>query len=59
MNTWDNALKEYYRFKKMGKNDWTYRKYFDSLFSGCDVNDIKKQDIAHARSGINGSPGNC
>ncbi len=57
MNTWNQALKEYYRFKKMGKNDWTYRKYFDSIFKDKDVNDITKQDIAMARSGIKGAPG--
>jgi integrase len=57
MNTWKDAVKEYYRFKPMGKNDFTYRKYFDPMFADRDLKNITKQDIAVARSGIKGSPG--
>ena len=41
----------------MGKNDFTYRKYFEPIFEGKDLKQISKQDIAEARSGIKGSPG--
>lgn len=57
MKTWKKAVKEYYRFNKMGKNDFTYRKYFDPLFKDWDINDITKEHIARARSGIKGKPG--
>jgi len=57
MKTWDNAIKEYYCIHKMGKNDFTYRRYFDALFSGRLVQDITREDIAMARSGIKKSPG--
>ena len=57
MKTFTDAIKEYYRFNKMGKNDFTYRKYFEPIFEGKDLKQISKQDIAEARSGIKGSPG--
>jgi integrase len=57
MNTWKEAVTEYYRFNKMGKNDFTYRKYFDPLFDGVDLKDITKEHIVKARSGIKKSPG--
>lgn len=57
MKTFTNAINEYYRFNKMGKNDFTFRKYFEPLFEGKDIKEITKQDIAEARSGIKGSPG--
>lgn len=57
MKTFTDAIREYYRFNKMGKNDYTYRKYFEPIFEGKDLRQISKQDIAEARSGIKGSPG--
>jgi integrase len=57
MKTLTDAIKEYYRFNKMGKNDFTYRKYFEPLFADMDIKDINKEQIASARSGIKGSPG--
>jgi|TARA_R100000951_G_scaffold101001_1_gene92014 integrase len=57
MNTWHDTVRQYYRFNKMGKNDFTYRKYFDPLFADMDIKSITKEQIAIARSGINGSPG--
>ena len=57
MNTWNDAVRQYYRFNKMGKNDFTYRRYFDPLFVNIDVKDITKEHIANVRSGIKGSPG--
>jgi integrase len=57
MHTLTNAIKEYYRFNKMGKNDFTYRKYFEPLFANQDIKTITKEQIAVARSGIKGSPG--
>ena len=43
MKTWEETVKEYYRFKDIGKNDYTYKKYFDALFSGWDINKITKE----------------
>ena len=57
MNTWKKAVKEYYRFNNMGKNDFTYRKYFDPLLEDKDINALEKSDIAKIKSGIKGSPG--
>lgn len=57
MNTFTDAIKEYYRFNKMGKNDFTYRKYFEPLFADVDIRTITKEQIAAARSGIRGAPG--
>ena len=57
MNTFTDAIKEYYRFNKMGKNDFTFRKYFEPLFANKDIKDITKEDIARARSGIKKAPG--
>lgn len=57
MNTFTDAIKEYYRFNKMGKNDFTYRKYFEPLFANVDIRTITKEQIAAARSGIQGAPG--
>jgi integrase len=57
MKTWEETVKEYYRFKDIGKNDYTYKKYFDALFSGWDINKITKEHIAKARSGIKGKAG--
>lgn len=57
MKTWKEAVKEYYRFNNMGKNDFTHRKYFDPLLEGKDINLLTKQDLFKIRSGINGSPG--
>ena len=57
MNTFTDAIKEYYRFNKMGKNDFTYRKYFEPLFADVDIKTITKEQIAAARSGIQGAPG--
>jgi integrase len=57
MNTWKEAVTEYYKFNKMGKNDFTYRKYFDPRLDGIDIKDIKKSDIVNIRSGIKGKPG--
>tara|TARA_B100001248_G_scaffold49917_2_gene32191 strand:+ start:13848 stop:14648 length:801 start_codon:yes stop_codon:yes gene_type:complete len=57
MKTLTDAIKEYYRFNKMGKNDFTYRKFFEPLFEGKDIKDITKEDIASARSKIKGAPG--
>ena len=37
MKTFTDAIKEYYRFNKMGKNDFTYRKYFEPIFEGKDL----------------------
>lgn len=57
MKNLTDAIREYYRFNKMGKNDFTYRKYFEPLFKDKDIKDITKEDIANARAGISGSPG--
>ena len=57
MKTLTDAIKEYYRFNKMCKNDFTYIKFFDPLFEGKDIKDITKEDIASARSKIKGAPG--
>jgi integrase len=57
MKTWKEALKEYYRFKKMGKNDFSYRKYFDPLLENKDLNSLTRADIAAIRSGIKGKSG--
>lgn len=57
MHTFTDAIKQYYRFNNMGKNDFTYRKYFEPLFKNMDIKDITKEQIAVARSGIKGSPG--
>ena len=57
MKNLTDAIREYYRFNKMGKNDFTYRKYFEPLFKDKDLKDITKEDIANARAGISGSPG--
>ena len=46
MKTWKKAVKVYYRFNNMGKNDFTYRKYFDPILEDKDINTISKQDIA-------------
>tara|TARA_R100000231_G_scaffold2359_5_gene4162 strand:+ start:221 stop:1021 length:801 start_codon:yes stop_codon:yes gene_type:complete len=56
MKTWKKAVKEYYRFHKMGRNDFTYRKYFDPILADKDINTISKQDIAKIKSGIKGKP---
>ena len=40
MKNLTDAIKEYYRFNKMGKNDFTYRKYFEPLFKDKDLKDI-------------------
>ena len=56
MKTWKKAVKEYYRFHKMGRNDFTYRKYFDPILEDKDINTISKQDIAKIKSGIKGKP---
>ena len=49
MNTWKKAVKEYYRFHKMGRNDFTYRKYFEPIFEGKDIKEITivKKDISN------------
>lgn len=57
MKTWKEAVKEYYRFNNMGKNDFTYRKYLDPILINKDINSISKQDIAKIRSGIKAAPG--
>tara|TARA_R100001082_G_scaffold32635_2_gene16795 strand:+ start:9658 stop:10458 length:801 start_codon:yes stop_codon:yes gene_type:complete len=57
MKTWADAVKEYYRFNKMGKNDFSFRKYFDPLLENKDIKSISKQDIAMIKSGIKGKPG--
>jgi integrase len=57
MNTWKEAVTEYYRFNNMGKNDFTYRKYFDPCFEDMDIQDINKANIASVRAGIKGKPG--
>jgi len=57
MKTWKEAVKEYYRFNNMGKNDFTYRKYLDPILENKDINTITKQDILEIRSGIKAAPG--
>ena len=57
MNTWKEAVTEYYKFSHMGKNDFTFRKFFDPFFEGMDLKDIKKEHIAMVRSKIKGKPG--
>tara|TARA_B100001248_G_scaffold261862_1_gene254692 strand:+ start:2040 stop:2840 length:801 start_codon:yes stop_codon:yes gene_type:complete len=57
MNTWNEAVKEYYRFRNIGKNDFTYRKYFDPLLKNKELNSLSKSDIAEIRSGIKGKAG--
>ena len=57
MNTFTDAVKQYYRFNNMGKNDFAFRKYFEPLFANIDVRNITKEQIANARAGIKGSPG--
>ena len=49
MKTWKKAVKEYYRFNNMGKNDFTYRKYFDPLLEDKDINALEKlnQSTSH------------
>ena len=59
MNTFTDAIKEYYRFNKMGKNDFTFRRYFEPLFANKDIKDITKEDIARARSGNKKSSRYC
>lgn len=56
MKTWKEAVKEYYRFHNMGKNDFTYKKYFDPLLKDKDINKLSKQDIASIKFGIKASP---
>ena len=53
----NEAVERYYESRSQGKNDTTYVKYFAKCFGNKPVNQLSKENLADARSGIKKSPG--